>query len=403
MRQANDIEDETPSPPHEDAWFWRDEPAPAPQPGEGGGDETPPSPPSEPGAAPRRPGFARTFVAALLAAVLGATGGTAATLALTNGKRTTIVEQTSGTTSTVSQTSTLNGVAGVAQKVSPSIVRIDTTTTGAFGQEGSATGSGVIFSSDGSILTNNHVIDGASSIQVTLADGTQLPATLVGTAWPTDDIAVVKVNRSGLPAATLGTTSDLAVGDVAVAVGSPYGLQGTVTAGVISALHRNINLGGGERLTDAIQTDAPINPGNSGGALADANGNVIGINTAIVSSSDGSTGVGFAIPIDIAKRDAEQIIAGGHATRPYLGISGANAPSNGGALIQDVAAGSPAANADLQAGDVVTAINGTRVTSMDSLVSILYRFGVGQRVTMTYERGGASHSTAVTLGSSGSA
>jgi len=354
-------------------------------------------------AAPRRPGFARIFVAALLAAVLGATGGTAATLALTNGKRTTIVEHTSGTASTVSQTSTLNGVAGVAQKLSPSIVRIDTTTTGAFGQGGSATGSGVIFSPDGYILTNNHVIDGASSIQVTLADGTQLPATLVGTAWPTDDIAVVKVNRTGLPAATLGSTSRLAVGDVAVAVGSPYGLQGTVTAGVISALHRNIDLGGGERLTDAIQTDAPINPGNSGGALADANGNVIGINTAIVSSSDGSTGVGFAIPIDIAKRDAEQLIAGGHASRPYLGISGANAPSNGGAVVQDVASGSPAANAGLQTGDVITAINRTRVTSMDSLVSILYRFNVGQRVTMTYVRNGSSHTATVTLGSSGSA
>jgi len=137
--------------------------------------------------------------------------------------------------------------------------------------------------------------------------------------------------------------------------------------------------------------------------LADANGNVIGINTAIVSSSDGSTGVGFAIPIDIAKRDAEQLIAGGHASRPYLGISGANAPSNGGAVVQDVASGSPAANAGLQTGDVITGINGTRVTSMDSLVSILYRFNVGQRVTMTYVRNGSSHTATVTLGSSGSA
>ncbi|TMK22307.1 MAG: PDZ domain-containing protein [Actinobacteria bacterium] len=341
-------------------------------------------------------------MAALLAASLGAAGGTSATLALTNRSGgVTIVEQ-QAVARTVSS-SALTGVAAVAQKLGPSIVRIDVTgSSGAFGRSSTATGSGVIFTSDGYILTNNHVVEGATSIRVTLSDGTTLAATLVGTAWPTDDIAVVKVNRKGLTAATLGSTSSVGVGDVAVAVGSPYGLQGTVTGGVISALHRNIDLGGGETLTDAIQTDAPINPGNSGGALSDAAGDVIGINTAIVSSSDGSTGVGFAIPIDIARRDAEQIIAGGHARRPYLGISGENAADSGGALVQQVASGGPADAAGLKVGDVVVALGGTKITSMDALIAALYRYDVGSSLRVTYLRSGARHTTTLKLGSTSS-
>jgi S1-C subfamily serine protease len=357
----------------------------------------PPSPPQlvEAPPPPRRP---RAFLVAMLAGLLGAGIGTSATLAVVDPDGASIVEQATPTTADGVE---LKGVAAVAAKLGPSIVRVDVGAAGPFGGTSSGTGSGVIFTSDGYILTNEHVVEGAREIEVTLANGDTLPARLIGSAAPTDDIAVIKVDREGLDAATLGSTADVNVGDVAVAVGSPYGLQGTVTAGVISALHRNINLGG-STLTDAIQTDAPINPGNSGGALADANGNVIGINTAIVGATGGNTGVGFAIPIDIAKRDAEQIIETGHASRPYLGISGANAPDAGGALVQDVGAGSPAARAGLRTGDVITSLGGKDVRSMDELVSRLYTYDVGDRVPMAFERDGRARTVTVTLGSTGS-
>jgi putative serine protease PepD len=254
----------------------------------------------------------------------------------------------------------------------------------------------VIISSDGYIVTNDHVVDGASSIEVTLSTGEKLAGRRVGTASPADDIAVIKVDKTGLPAATLGSTSGLSVGDVAVAIGSPFGLQGTVTAGVISALHRNIDLGG-ERLTDAIQTDAPINPGNSGGALADASGNVVGINTAILGDGAGNVGVGFAIPIDIARRDAEQIIETGHAERPFLGISGENLPSGGGALIQEVVAGGPADEAGLRAGDVIVRIDDSAVRSMDDLIADLSKREPGQAVRVTYVRGARTLTARATL------
>jgi putative serine protease PepD len=194
----------------------------------------------------------------------------------------------------------------------------------------------------------------------------------------------------------------LSVGDLAVAIGSPFGLQGTVTAGVISALHRNINLGQGENLTDAIQTDAPINPGNSGGALADGRGDVIGINTAILGGSGGNVGVGFAIPISIAKRDADQIIKTGHAERPFLGISGDNAPNSGGALVQTVVSGGPAAGAGLKAADVIVALDGKAIASFDDLIAALSTHQPGQKVQVTYTRGGQRHTTTATLSSASS-
>ena len=335
----------------------------------------------------------------LLAALVGGTVGTSATLLATRkGDATsTIVERVAPKTSKVSAQS-LTGVAAVAQKVIPSVVLIDvTTSTGRFGMQSSGTGSGVIFTSDGYIVTSNHVVEGAGSIHVTLATGGKLPARLVGSASPVDDIAVIKVDRSGLEAATLGSTAQLSVGDVAVALGSPFGLQGTVTAGVISAMHRNIDLGDGERLTDAIQTDAPINPGNSGGALADASGNVIGINTAIVGSGSGNVGVGFAIPIDIARRDAEQIIKTGHAERPFVGISGESLPNQGGALVQQVVSGGPADKAGLKVGDIIVGIEGMKIGSMEYLITALSRLESGQTVELTYLRDGKKRTATATL------
>ena len=173
-------------------------------------------------------------------------------------------------------------------------------------------------------------------------------------------------------------------------------MQGTVTSGVISALHRNIDLGG-ESLTDAIQTDAPINPGNSGGALADANGTVIGINTAILGGTGGNVGVGFAIPMEIARRDAEQLIANGKVSRPFMGISGTSIPNGGGARIQEVSAGGPAAKAGMKAGDIVVAIDGAKITSMSDLIATLNQHKPGNVVTVTYTRNGTKGTAKVTL------
>jgi len=355
---------------------------------------TPPSPALPRARAPWRAILTVALIAGLLGGAIGA-------FAVPR-KGSVTIERVSATGSAVKQ-DLLTGVASVAQSVMPSIVRVDVNgTSGPFGQTDSGTGSGVIYTSDGYIITNNHVVSNASSIQVTLSTGEKLAARLIGTAAPGDDIAVIKVDKTGLTPATLGSTSDLSVGDLAVAIGSPFGLQGTVTAGVVSALHRNINLGQGESLTDAIQTDAPINPGNSGGALADGRGDVIGINTAILGGSGGNVGVGFAIPISIAKRDADQIIKTGHAERPFLGISGDNAPNSGGALIQSVVSGGPADRAGLKAGDRIVALDGTAIASMDGLIAALSNHQPGQKVQVTYVRAGQSHTTTATLSAAAS-
>lgn len=323
-------------------------------------------------------------LAPFLAALLGAGAGTGVTfVALDRG------EPEGGVSRVVSpvvpsSTQPADPVAAVARAVTPSIVRIDTVGPGRFGK---GTGSGVIYRTDGYIVTNDHVVAGASDIEVILPDGDRLDAQLVGTAAPVVDIAVIKVSRPGLAAATLGSTRDAHVGDLAVAIGSPFGLQGTVTAGVISALHRNITARPDVRFTDAIQTDAPINPGNSGGALANGRGEVIGINTAIIGGDGGgSVGVGFAIPIEIARRVADQIIATGRASLPFLGISGQNLPDDRGALIQEVLPGGPAEGAGLRPRDVIVELDGQPVRSMDELIALLIQKDVGASVRSGYLR-----------------
>jgi putative serine protease PepD len=336
-----------------------------------------------------------------LAAVLGAVLGTGATLVATHhGVTSAGTVQVAPPVAAPSAGSDNFDVASVARAVLPSIVRIDVSGQGALGQSQEGTGSGVIYTSDGYIVTNNHVVEGESSFQVTLADGTQLPARVIGTAAPAVDIAVIKVDKTGMHAAVFGSTSAVEVGQLAVAIGSPFGLQGSVTAGVISALHRNISLDPTTRFTDAIQTDAPINPGNSGGALADSQGRVVGINTAILSGgSGGSVGVGFAIPVDIVRKVADQIIRTGHAQLPFLGVSGQNTANGAGALIQDVVPGGPAASAGIKAGDIIVSIDGKAITSMDDLVSVLLQKDVGQVVRIEFIRGGGRHSTSARLSS----
>jgi len=253
-------------------------------------------------------------------------------------------------------------------------------------------GSGVIVSKDGYILTNNHVISRAESITVKLADGRELRAVVVG-ADPESDLAVLKVNARNLPVAMLGDSNKLQVGELAVAIGNPFGLQQTVTSGIISALGRSINRGNGQVIENLIQTDASINPGNSGGALANSRGQVIGINTAIIPQGQG---LGFAIPANTAKVIMNQLIKTGKVSRPYLGVMGTtmnaelafqySLATDKGALILRVDPDSPAKKAGIKAGDIVVKINNKDITGMEDLQNAVRHYKAGDAVTMLIMR-----------------
>jgi S1-C subfamily serine protease len=314
-------------------------------------------------------------------------------------------------------------VRDVAARVRPAVVQIATeqanprlsqTRPGAV-LEG--IGSGVIFDTAGHILTNNHVIDGAQSISVALPDGRTFDGQLVARD-PLTDLAVVQIQGSDLPVATLGASNQLAVGDGVVAIGNALGLPGgpTVTAGVVSALGRTVSEPGatngaaGPRLYDVIQTDAAINPGNSGGPLVNRQAEVIGINTLVAGSDDQGNptqGIGFAIAIDTAKPIADQLIASGHAQHAYLGIaydwvSGASArqTSNAatpGVLVVQVQSGSPAAKAGLRPGDLITQVNGQPLKDETTLPKDLSQLHPGDTLQLTITRGNAQQTVAVTL------
>jgi len=301
----------------------------------------------------------------------------------------------------------------VADTVLPSVVSITIDT-----DRGEAQGSGVVISDDGMILTNNHVAaeaagDGAD-MSVAFSDGQTADADVVGTD-PASDLAVIQAQDvSDLTPATLGSSDDLHVGDTVLAIGSPLGLDGSVTSGIVSALNRAITLGGAQQspfgssdsptaVIDAIQTDAAINPGNSGGALINARGEVIGINTAIASTAGGTTGqsgnigVGFAIPIDEARSIAQQLIDDGVATHAFLGVQIADADSSG-ALIGNLESESPAREAGLEEGDIVTAVDGDAVSDATDLTAAIRGHAPGDKVELTYTRDGDENTAQVTLG-----
>ena len=298
-------------------------------------------------------------------------------------------------------------VAGIAQRVLPSVVSISTQTS-----TGSATGSGFVIESSGYILTNNHVVEGATgnnAITVTLNDGRSMSAKIVGTD-SAYDLAVVKIAATNLPALQFGDSDKIQVGDSVIAVGSPLGLSGTVTSGIISAKNRAVSAGGssGESsFINALQTDAAINPGNSGGPLVDSTGAVIGVNSAIASlgssigGQSGSIGLGFAIPINQARKTANQLIKTGKATYPIIGISLDLNYSQGGAKISNtptgIHSGGPAEAAGLQAGDIITKFDGKAINGPDELVVAVRAKSVGDRVRLTYLRNGTSHEVTVTL------
>ena len=268
-------------------------------------------------------------------------------------------------------------------------------------------GSGVIIDPRGYIVTNNHVVEGATSITVSIPDGRSFDATLVGTD-PLTDLAVVKIEGSNLPTVDFGDSSRLKVGQWVVAIGNALALEGgpTVTAGVISALGRTIDAGSGWTLYDVIQTDAAINPGNSGGPLINLEGEVIGINTAKISSVDVS-GVGFAVSADTARPVVEELITKGYVTRPYLGITVVTVTSaiarnydlavSEGAMIYQMSPNTPASDAGLLPGDVIIALDGEKITNADGLILAIRAHNVGDTITITYARGHSQSSTSATL------
>jgi serine protease Do len=266
-------------------------------------------------------------------------------------------------------------------------------------------GSGVIVTSDGTIVTNNHVIDGATDIKVYMKDNREFQAKLIGTD-PKSDVAILKINATDLPTLPLGDSSKMQVGDIVLAIGEPFGLQSTATMGIVSATGRG-GLGI-ENYENFIQTDASINPGNSGGALIDLHGNLIGINTAILSGSGGNQGVGFAIPINDVRNVMDQIVQHGKVIRGYLGVHIQDVSpelaqqfglhQGGGVLIGDVSSDTPAAKAGLKKGDVVLAVNGQKVDAANQLQNQISQMPPGSSVKLTIWRDGKSQDVTVNLG-----
>ncbi len=411
--------------------------------------------PGTPAPAPKRKGSGLIVASIAIAALLGGAAG-AGVVALSGNQNSDRVATTSSSQQNVvvNNTDSVTQITAVAAKATPSVVTISVS-----GQSAGGTGSGVVLSSDGYVLTNTHVVtlDGESSnpqIQVTMSDGRLFAATIVGTD-PISDLAVIKLTgASGLTPLKFADSSKLNVGDTAIAIGAPLGLEGTVTNGIISALNRSITVsssavpptspdsgtpdqgngqapydfwnnlpgqGGNQQQAPAasagsislavIQTDAAINPGNSGGALLNSNGEVMGINVAIATagnnSQSGSIGVGFAIPANVAQRVANEIIKDGTATHGLLGATvSSSAAVEGstiaGAAIQDVTPGGAAAQAGLQKGDIVTRFNGVPVSDANDLTAQVRTVKGGGDATLSYVRNGQSYDVSVTLGTLGS-
>ncbi|EFQ84659.1 trypsin, partial [Aeromicrobium marinum DSM 15272] len=304
-------------------------------------------------------------------------------------------------------------VEAVAQKLLPSVVQINVR-----GASEGGSGTGIIISDDGEILTNNHVIESAADggqITVAFSDGTNVSAEIVGRD-PLTDLAVVKAEGlTGLTPAELGSSGDLQVGQQVVAIGSPFGLESTVTQGIISALNRPVESsdgqGGDATVFPAVQTDAAINPGNSGGPLVDLQGRVIGINSAIRSGvspagTAGSIGLGFAIPVDLAKNVARQILAGDPVEHARIGVTVAPATSSDqitgiGAEVREVTSGGAGDNAGIEVGDVITGLNGNAISSSSALVASIRGYQPGETVEITLQRDGSSQTVDVVLDSDG--
>jgi putative serine protease PepD len=285
-------------------------------------------------------------------------------------------------------------VSGLYARVSPGVVSVEAQTAG-----GGATGSGFVLDGDGYILTNDHVIAGASTVRVRFAEGGPITAKLVGTDESTD-LALLKVDPSAhkLTPLALGSSSSLKVGQSAIAIGSPYGLQGTLTTGVISALGRSITAPNNFPIDNVVQTDAAINPGNSGGPLLDASGRVVGVNAQIATNSGANDGVGFAIPIDTAKQVVPQLKTGGKITRPYLGVSTGDPQTGTGAVVAGVVPGGPADDAGLRLGDRIVSVGGRPISESADVATAVVARKPGDEVKVGVRRGGSDKTVTVKLG-----
>ncbi len=321
-----------------------------------------------------------------------------------------------GQTLTLNNTDVETAVTKSVQKVSPTVVTVVGTIPGQttfFGNTGDQTvsGSGFFITDKGYILTNNHVVEGTKEVNIVLSDGSEQKATIVGTD-PYSDIAVLKTDGNVPAVAALGNSDVLNPGESVIAIGSPLGnFKNTVTVGVVSATGRSIDTGNGYQIEDLIQTDAAINHGNSGGPLVNLAGEVIGINTLIVrntGSGDVAEGLGFAIPVNTAQAVAQQIIQKGYFARPYLGISFQpinpdialryNLPSQWGVYITRVSSGSPASQAGLQEGDIITKVGNVKLDETHSYVNTLFTFKPSDQINLEVVRGNETVQVQVTLG-----
>ena len=265
-----------------------------------------------------------------------------------------------------------------------------------------ATGSGFVYDDKGHIVTNDHVVEGAASFQVVIgANPKPIRARLVGKD-PSSDLAVLKVDPDSVPGGLkpleLGDSTTLEPGDQAIAIGSPFGLEGTVTTGIVSSLGRTIDAPNGFPIADAIQTDAAINPGNSGGPLLDGNGRVIGVNSQIRSGSGANSGVGFAVPVSTVKFVVPRIQTGGKVERAYLGVRNGTPPDRSGAIVDSVVPGGPAARGGLQPGDKITKIDDKRILSSEDVSAAVTARKPGEQAKVTVERGGQTRTLTIDLG-----
>ena len=370
-----------------------------------------------------------------VAALIGAAVGAATYAAVGGSGKTTTVVKTVAAPATSSSSSSPNfasqntplSVGEIYKRDAPGVVEITVTTqtnSGVFGQSGTseAQGSGFVYDTQGDIVTDQHVVAGANSISVKFSNGATYKATLVGSD-ASSDLAVIKVNAPAplLHPLSLADSSTVSVGDSVVAIGSPFGLQGTITEGIVSALHRDITAPNNFTITDTIQTDAAINHGNSGGVLLNSSGQVIGVTAQIDSESGGNDGVGFAIPSNTVRSIVSQLIGGGSVQRASLGVHIQTIPSDAasalnvpaGVELTSVVSGSPAAKAGLEGstgsqvvngqsyvtgGDVITQVDGHAVTSADTLQTEIAGRKPGSKVTLTIVRNGATKTVTVTLG-----
>jgi putative serine protease PepD len=342
-----------------------------------------------------------------LGVIGGAVAGGVIALALTSGTShssvttTTVLQTTSRIPTAFSQSHGLS-VNQIYRMDSPGVVDIRVTSqtnNGFFGtQQSEGEGAGVVYDTKGDIITDEHVVTGATSVTVTFQDGKQVGAKVLDTD-PSTDVAVIKVNvpASELHPIAFANSSNAQVGDPVVAIGSPFSLPETTTAGIVSQTGRSITAPNGFQITGSIQTDAAINPGNSGGPLLDAEGQVLGLNDQIQTNSGSSAGVGFATPANTDARIANAIIAGHPIKHAYVGVS-LNQYSVGGAGVSQVRSGSPAASAGLRPGDLITAIDGKPISSTENFIATIDTYSPGQAVTLTIKRGGQTKQIRVTLG-----